>query len=232
MDEDEGVRQEPFDVVSVDGEPTGRVKPRWQVHRDGDWHRSFHCWVAWREAEGQTHLLVQRRGATKDVAANLLDVAVGGHFRAGERLADVVREVEEELGLPARLDDLVPIGRRRAAYEEAGVVDREIQEVFVYALPKRPSGLRVEPSEIDALYVLTAEAIEAVFGAESVDCEAAAVRPDGSLGPFQPAVVSPGDFVPVHDDYWRRAAGAAARVLAGARDVDLGLWTAGQRRRE
>ena len=34
-----------FDVVHADGSPTGRSKPRWQVHRDGDWHRSIHVWI-------------------------------------------------------------------------------------------------------------------------------------------------------------------------------------------
>src|SRR5215218_4884038 len=34
-----------FDVVTSGGEPTGIVKPRWQVHRDGDWHRSIHLWI-------------------------------------------------------------------------------------------------------------------------------------------------------------------------------------------
>ena len=32
---------EPFDVITADGKPTGRVKSRAEVHRDGDWHRAF-----------------------------------------------------------------------------------------------------------------------------------------------------------------------------------------------
>src|SRR5688572_13467258 len=30
---------EPFDVIHADGTPTGRVKTRAEIHRDGDWHR-------------------------------------------------------------------------------------------------------------------------------------------------------------------------------------------------
>ena len=37
---------EPFDVIRADGLPTGRVKARDAVHRDGDWHRAIHVWVA------------------------------------------------------------------------------------------------------------------------------------------------------------------------------------------
>ena len=37
---------EPFDVITADGRPTGRVKTRAEIHRDGDWHRAIHVWVA------------------------------------------------------------------------------------------------------------------------------------------------------------------------------------------
>ena len=37
---------EPFDVITADGKPTGRVKSRAEVHRDGDWHRAIHVWLA------------------------------------------------------------------------------------------------------------------------------------------------------------------------------------------
>ena len=40
-----------FDVVRADGTPTGEVKPRAAVHRDGDWHRAVHVWVAGIDAE-------------------------------------------------------------------------------------------------------------------------------------------------------------------------------------
>ena len=37
---------EPFDIITADGRPTGRVKTRAEIHRDGDWHRAIHVWVA------------------------------------------------------------------------------------------------------------------------------------------------------------------------------------------
>ncbi|HLI50852.1 MAG TPA: NUDIX domain-containing protein, partial [Thermomicrobiaceae bacterium] len=118
---------EPFDILTAEGEATGRVKPRAAVHRDGDWHRAFHCWIGWRDREsGVSKLLVQKRSAGKDTVPNLLDVAVGGHYRAGESLEQVFREIEEELGITVSLDDLIPLGRRRSVGREGGVIDREI----------------------------------------------------------------------------------------------------------
>src|SRR5215211_8527831 len=89
---------ERFDVVNADGTPTGRTKARRDVHRDGDWHRAVHVWIAGIGRDGEPFLLFQRRGPEKDTWPNRLDETVGGHYRAGEQLRDSLREVEEEIG--------------------------------------------------------------------------------------------------------------------------------------
>ena len=40
-----GGGEEEFDVLDAEGRPTGRVKARSAVHRDGDWHAAVHVWV-------------------------------------------------------------------------------------------------------------------------------------------------------------------------------------------
>ena len=87
-----------FDVVTADGQPTGRVKTRAEVHRDGDWHRAVHVWVTGIDEHGP-FLLFQRRSLLKDTQPGKLDATVGGHYRAGETLAETLREVEEEIGI-------------------------------------------------------------------------------------------------------------------------------------
>src|SRR5918997_4236655 len=121
-----------FDIVNADGTPTGRIKPRRDVHRDGDWHRAVHVWLAGRGDDGEPFLLFQRRGAEKDTWPNRLDATVGGHYRAGEQLHDALREVEEELGVSMNLDHLRRLGTRIAVTEqEVGIRDRELQDVFL-----------------------------------------------------------------------------------------------------
>ena len=105
-------QDELFALLDADGEPTGAVKQRWQVHRDGDWHGALHIWVGGVGEDGVPFVLLQRRSATKDTFANALDVAVGGHLRAGETLDESLREAEEELGLPVTPADAVRLGRR------------------------------------------------------------------------------------------------------------------------
>lgn len=220
---------EPFDVLTADGEQTGLVKPRAAVHRDGDWHRAFHCWVGWHEREqGAFRILVQRRSAGKDTVPNLLDVAVGGHYRSGESLAQVFREIEEELGISVSLDDLIPLGHRRSVGRADGITDREIQDVFALDWAGDWHRMQPDPLEISALYMLDAGNVGRLFDerspARSIPAEMAEVAPDRSLGPARQVTVTVADFVPVADGYWQRAAEAVVRALNGGRDIDIGLW--------
>src|SRR5918992_5130264 len=119
--------RELFDVVRADGLPLGIRKARAEVHRDGDWHRSVHVWVAGRD-DGGPFLLCQRRGLGKDTWPGKLDATVGGHLRAGEDLDEALREVEEEIGVAVGRADLRPLGERLCASEaEPGILDRELQ---------------------------------------------------------------------------------------------------------
>ncbi len=123
---------EPFDVITADGKPTGRVKSRAEVHRDGDWHRAIHVWVAGVDDRGAPFLTFQRRSPHKDTWPARYDATVGGHYRAGETLAETLREVEEEIGIIPDLRELRPLGVRVCANEaQPGIVDREIQDVFL-----------------------------------------------------------------------------------------------------
>ena len=75
--------------------PLGTSKPRGMVHRDGDWHRSVHVWLA-----SSSMLLMQMRSDKKDTFPSRWDVSCAGHMSGNDgSLETAVRELEEELGL-------------------------------------------------------------------------------------------------------------------------------------
>ena len=65
--------QEMLDIYDEEGRHIG-VKERGSVHRDGDWHRVFHCWVVQRDACGRDLVLFQRRGAQQARRSLMLSV--------------------------------------------------------------------------------------------------------------------------------------------------------------
>ena len=222
-----------FDVYDGAGRATGRVKRRQDVHRDGDWHRSFHCWVTC-ETGGPPSLLIQRRGAEKDTWPGKLDVTVGGHFRAGETLADVVREVEEEIGQAVELDQLVSLGRHVYVGEQApGTLDRELQDVYLWRSPLPLEAYRPRPVEVAALEAVAVADLLALFAGsrERVPCRRvvphAPLRGDFSLrgvghiewdkGSERLAwgEITCDDFIPTLDRYYYRVATVADLALRG-----------------
>jgi isopentenyldiphosphate isomerase len=88
--------EEPFDLVTPTGEPTGVTAPRWLCHLLGLCHRTVH--LALRAPQGL--LVLQMRSRDVPNWPRRLDLAVTGHVRAGLSPADALaRESGEELGL-------------------------------------------------------------------------------------------------------------------------------------
>jgi isopentenyldiphosphate isomerase len=145
-----GDANEPLDVLDASGRPTGEVKPRADVHRDGDWHRAFHLWVLHPDG----YVLLQRRSRSKDLAGGCVDVSVAGHLRAGETLQGVLREADEEIGLALRPGEVTFLETLRSerVYPD-GVVDREFQDVYAVVVPDRAlTDYAVRCHEVAVLY--------------------------------------------------------------------------------
>ena len=142
-----------LDVLTQDGLPTGQSKRRAEVHRDGDWHRSFHLWIV---KEGR-YALFQRRSERKDLESNKIDVTVGGHFAAGETLREVLREPYEELELDLSPKDLSYLTTRQAERFYEDRTDREFQEVYVMRCDKRLENYALNREEVYALYEVPLE---------------------------------------------------------------------------
>ncbi len=136
-------------------------KPRGEVHRDGDWHGALHIWVGGIDEGGRPFVLFQRRSQSKDSWPGALDVAVGGHFRAGETVVEAVREGEEEIGLTVAPADLTRLGRR---FAHGGVrPDNEVQEVFAVRSDLPLGAYRLHPDEVDAVVAVAVEDSLALF---------------------------------------------------------------------
>jgi isopentenyldiphosphate isomerase len=209
---------EPFEVVLADGSPTGRRKPRALVHRDGDWHRALHVWVAGVDEQGAPFLTFQRRSPRKDTWPNRYDATVGGHYRAGETLAETLREVEEEIGVAVDAAMLRPLGVRVCANErEDGIIDREIQDVLLRRDDRRLTAFAPNPAELAALARFPLETLIPFLAGEAEALPGLALVPGETVE--QPIVAARDEFIPTVDRYFLRVAIAARDVLRGERYV-------------
>ena len=198
-----------LDVLDERGRPTGEVAWKSEAHRRGLWHDCFHCWIAGGDADGP-YLLVQRRAAAKDTWPGYLDVTAAGHLQSGEEpLGGGLREIEEELGLKVEPGRLIPLGTRRIEQEIPDGCDREFHEVFLLLDTTPPEDLRLQEGEVAAVLRIGLGHVERLgAGGGEPAMEYAEASPSAVR-------VRLSDFVPNEDDYLRRVAGAARRLLAG-----------------
>lgn len=204
---------ERLEVFAADGRPTGVAKDRAAIHRDGDWHLAFFCWVV-RAASAGPEIVLQRRAATKDVWPGRWDASAAGHVRFGETELEAAREIEEELGVRLALDALVPIGRHLEEHvHPGGLVDREIHATFVARCDHELDAYRPDPAEVDGLCAIEVGALlglaEGTIDRAEVDL---AATDRGALG-HRRAHLAASDLVPYAPAYLRRVA-EAARALA------------------
>ena len=144
--------EELFDIVDDLGNPTGRTATRSLAHAEGLRHRTAHIWVVRHTPQGP-EVLLQKRSDNKDSFPGQWDTSSAGHIHAGDEvLPSALRELEEELGITARPEDLKPAGTFEIQYDRVfhGKVfrDNEISFVFVYDLPVDLSALRLQEEEV------------------------------------------------------------------------------------
>jgi isopentenyldiphosphate isomerase len=142
---------EMLDVFDDMGRHLG-VKPRHEVHQNGDWHRVFHCQIA-TSRSGVPTVVLQRRSDEKAAFPGLLDLSAAGHLEAGEKPVDGIRELTEELGVVADKDELILLGERRLVDDSGeGHLNKELTSVFLLK-DDRPLGEYVlQLSEVDAVF--------------------------------------------------------------------------------
>jgi isopentenyl-diphosphate Delta-isomerase len=146
-----------IDVLTFEGAFTGRVKSREEIHRDGDWHRAAHLWIATPDGR----VLLQRRAAQKDSWPLLWDVSIAGHVGAGETAQDAaMREAREELGL--QVSGLEHLGtlRFQALLNGGAYVENELHEVYLVRQELDLGALTLDPEEVAEVALVAPDDVE------------------------------------------------------------------------
>lgn len=157
--------EELFDIYDEELRPLGTAT-RSETHKHGYWHRAFHCWLTRREGD-RRFVRFQLRQADKDTNPSCFDTTAAGHLAAGETMRDAVRELEEELGISATFDQLIPLGqvREQARGVVRGVpfIDREVSDVFAFVCDAPLTDLKLQRAEVAGVYEAELESLLALF---------------------------------------------------------------------
>lgn len=126
------------------------VVPKKEAHSAGLWHKSIHCWIVRQDDNGQ-YVVFQKRSATKSSFPNKLDISAAGHYQAGEKREDGVREIVEELGINVDFNELLYLGVKFDIYNLPGFINREFCETFLFEDKRRLEEYPIDCDEVTGL---------------------------------------------------------------------------------
>ena len=138
-----------LDIWNENGKPTGQSADKAVLHQKGLFHPTVHIWFY----TPTPNILLQKRAANKQTFPNQWDVSVAGHVASGETILEgATREIEEEIGLSVKPEDLDLISVRKNVNKFSnGIIDAEFQHVFLCELSVAVEALSIQKEEVDAV---------------------------------------------------------------------------------
>ncbi len=114
-EEDETSKEiELIEIVDEDGNPTGKILPREEIHNQNYLHNEVACFVI----NDNDEVLLEKRSPNKRYSPNKYGLCAG-HVMTFEPLKSaLVREIQEEIGITVSENDLIPFGEKEYIREE------------------------------------------------------------------------------------------------------------------
>ncbi|HSE17594.1 MAG TPA: NUDIX domain-containing protein [Pyrinomonadaceae bacterium] len=155
-----------IDVIDDLGRPTGMVKTRSQIHRDGDIHRAVHVWFVNSRGE----VLFQKRSGDTELEPGKWDISCAGHVRSGQTSVDsAISEVFEELGVRIDANDLTFVFAYPQTFNPPGLFIRQLVDVYLVHSDVRVADLKMPTSEVSGVRYYPVDKLGEL--ADSVDPE-------------------------------------------------------------
>lgn len=159
----ENIKEELLDVLDENGNKTGEILSRKEIHKRGLWHRLVIIAIINENNE----ILLQQRSSIKEKNPNMWDISVAGHLSAGQdSLSGAVREINEEVAID--LGYKVDIREFRFMYSyrtqeivNENYIDKQYWDFFVLRKNGiKAENIRVQESEVQQVKFVTASELK------------------------------------------------------------------------
>ena len=155
-----------LDIVDESNNLTGETAERELIHTSGIWHREVVVWVMNERGD----ILVQKRAANKRQHPNKWGICAG-HVDAGETVeAAALRELEEELGFKATINDLefMFIAKEQEEYPN-GRKNYVFYHNYFMKTNWEVEDYKIETEELSEVKYITFEELEEVIKTQNTD---------------------------------------------------------------
>ena len=209
--------EELFDIYDGTGTPLGISKTKAEAHKNGYWHKSFHCWIIYKDENGEDFIILQKRAANKKSWPNRLDISAAGHYKAAEGIEGGLREIKEELGIDIAKEKLIPLGTRVCIEEfDPKAINHEFQDLFFLIDNRKLTDYKMSQEEVSGLVSIPAKKGICLFAGElqAISAVGYVLNEKGEIEKKQ-FEISVNDFIPTLDNYYFKVMILAERALRG-----------------
>lgn len=140
--------EEYFDVLSENGEYTGRIESRDECHKKGYWHKAVALYII----NSNNQVLLQKRSSKKKLWPNLWDISAGGHVVSGEfGFQAIIREIKEELGADINKNDITFIGSSTSTNIKGDIINNHFNEYYIVNKDIDINKLKLQEDEVSEI---------------------------------------------------------------------------------
>ena len=180
-----------------------------QAHKEGLWHKVFHCWIISEDG----NIWLQLRGENKQVYPNLLDISCGGHIQVGESVKlGGLRELEEELGLRLKENDLIKMFTHKLVIDTP-IINREFCSTYLYKTQNKFHDLKLQEDEVDGIYEADIQDLIDLFFGEVDEITIKGIKRKENEYINEEKVVNKSDFCPHGDRYYQKVFTTVQRFI-------------------
>ncbi|MBI2148326.1 NUDIX domain-containing protein [Candidatus Woesearchaeota archaeon] len=132
-------------------------KMKSEAHKNGLWHRASHIWIYNSKGE----ILLQLRAKEKLLYPDMWDISAAGHISAGEDpFTSGLREVEEEIGLKLKKEDLNfwMIRKVKTIFRE--IKNNEFYYIYFFNFDGDVNQLKLQKEEVQKIQFIPIDKIE------------------------------------------------------------------------
>jgi isopentenyldiphosphate isomerase len=186
-----------------------------EARKNGSWIQSIHAWIINPCDNG--YVLFQKRGKHKKIYPNALDISAAGHYKAGEKIEDGVREISEELGLFVNFNDLVSLGIKLDIGKADENIIHEFCHTFFLKSELEPKDYRFIDGEVEGLVKISIEDGLALFGGKTNEIMAHGIEwlPENQEYVPISLLINKDLFIPRIDQYYYKIFILAKLFLGG-----------------
>ena len=198
-----------------------------EAHQKGLWHRTFICILINKHTNS---IILQRKSKDRYIfeRPDYLDISACGHYDEGEEVPAGVRELQEELGLNPKFEELISLGvRQNSVILGENYHNNEFQHIFAYVINEKLENIAFNPEDEEVTSVVELNIEETIKLLTEKVSKIDAKDLNFKSKKISNVEITLNDFVPDFlkmDKFILRLFGAGNRILKGDFEKGLLFW--------